>query len=179
MSVTLTLADEIDISRGDMIAAGDQPQIAKAFEATMVWFDGHALDPAHDYLVKHTTQTVSARVEKVKHLINVASLDTEAASSLSMNEIGVVRISTAKPLFFDPYKENRSGGAFILIDRKTNATAGAGMILGAAEGSGETAADRLSRLVRALAPEGSRLNLPADDTQAVDTLRGLLKGILK
>jgi len=179
MSVTLALADEIDISRGDMIAAGDQPQIAKAFEATMVWFDGHALDPAHDYLVKHTTQTVPARVEKVKHLINVASLDTEPASSLSMNEIGVVRIATAKPLFFDPYRENRGTGSFILIDRKTNATAGAGMILGAAEGSAESGQDRLVRLVRGAISESARLNLPADDEQAVEILRDLLKGVLK
>jgi sulfate adenylyltransferase subunit 1 (EFTu-like GTPase family) len=178
MSVTLTLADEIDISRGDIITAGDQPQSSKAFEATMVWFDGHALDPAHDYLVKHTAQTVPARVEKVKHLINVGSLETEAATSLSMNEIGVVRIATAKPLFFDPYKENRSTGSFILIDRKTNATAGAGMILTAVEGSGESSADRLARLVRGLAPEGSRLQLPADDAKAADILRDLLKGVL-
>jgi sulfate adenylyltransferase subunit 1 (EFTu-like GTPase family) len=173
------LADEIDISRGDTIASGDQPQIAKAFEATMVWFDGHALDPAHDYLVKHTTQTVPARVEKVKHLINVATLETEAASSLSMNEIGVVRISTAKPLFFDPYKDNRGTGSFILIDRKTNATAGAGMIISAAEGSIETGQDRLVRLVRSAVSEDARLNLPAGDEQAVEVLRDLLKGILK
>jgi sulfate adenylyltransferase large subunit len=179
MSVTLTLADEIDISRGDLITAGDEPQIAKAFEATLVWFDGHALDSAHDYLVKHTSQTVPARVEKVKHLINVATLESEAATSLAMNEIGVVRIATAKPLFFDPYQDNRSTGSFILIDRKTNATAGAGMILGAVEGSGESAGDRLARLVRTLAPERARLNLPADDAKAAEVLRGLLKGVIE
>ncbi len=179
MSVTLTLADEIDISRGDMITAGDEPQAAKAFEAAMVWFDTHALDPAHDYLVKHTSQNIPARVEKVQHLINVGSLENEAASSLSMNEIGVVRIATSKPLFFDPYKENRNTGSFILIDRKTNATAGAGMILGAVEGSAETAADRLARLVRAVAPQGSHLNLPADDAKATEVLRDILKGVLR
>ena len=95
----------------------------------MVWFDAHPLDPAHDYLVKHTSHTVPARVDGVRHLVNVATLETEPATSLAMNEIGVVRIATAKPLFFDPYKENRVTGSFILIDRKTNHTAGAGMIL--------------------------------------------------
>jgi sulfate adenylyltransferase large subunit len=179
MSVTLTLADEIDISRGDMIASGAEPQVAKSFEATMVWFDGHPLDPAHDYLVKHASHTVPARVEKVKHLINVATLEQETATSLAMNEIGVVRVSTAKPLFFDPYKDNRATGSFILVDRKTNATAAAGMILTAVEGSAETAADRLARLVRSAVPEGARLKLPADDSQAAEILRSLLKEVLK
>jgi len=145
----------------------------------MVWFDAHPLDPAHDYLVKHTSQTIPARVDGVRHLINVATLETEAATSLAMNEIGVVRIAAAKPLFFDAYKENRVTGSFILIDRKTNHTAGAGMILGSAEGSLEDAADRLVRLVRASVPPGSQLNLPGDDAQAVEVVRALLKGLLK
>jgi sulfate adenylyltransferase large subunit len=178
-SVTLTLADEIDISRGDMIASGDEPQVARAFEATMVWFDAHPLDTTHDYLIKHTSHVVPARIEKVKHLVKVATLETEPASSLAMNEVGVVRIATSKPLFFDPYKDNRTAGAFILIDRKTNATAGAGMILGAAEGSAESGQDRLIRLVRQAVSDDARLSLPADDTQAVEILRTLLKGILK
>ena len=179
MSVTLTLADEIDISRGDMIASGAPPQATKTFDATMVWFDAHPLDPAHDYLVKHTSNTVPARVDGVRHLVNVATLDTEPAASLAMNEIGVVRIAAAKPLFFDPYKDNRVTGSFILIDRKTNHTAGAGMILAAAEGSLEDAANRLVRLVRAAVPKGSQLDLPSDDAQAIEVVRGLLKGVLK
>jgi len=145
----------------------------------MVWFDAHPLDPAHDYLVKHTSHTVPARVDGVRHLINVATLESEPATSLAMNEIGVVRIATAKPLFFDPYKENRVTGSFILIDRKTNHTAGAGMILAEAEGSLEDAADRLVRLVRAAVPEGSQLNLPSDDAQAMEVVRGVLRGLLK
>jgi sulfate adenylyltransferase subunit 1 (EFTu-like GTPase family) len=111
--------------------------------------------------------------------VKVATLETEPASSLAMNEVGVVRIATSKPLFFDPYKDNRTAGAFILIDRKTNATAGAGMILGAAEGSAESGQDRLIRLVRQAVSDDARLSLPADDTQAVEILRTLLKGILK
>ena len=114
LSVTLTLEDEIDIGRGDMLAAGVEPQTARSIEATVVWFDGTPLDPSKEYLLKHTTQTIRARVAN----------DTE----LKMNDIGAVRIALAQPLFFDPYKSNRTTGSFILIDRETNATAAAGMI---------------------------------------------------
>jgi sulfate adenylyltransferase subunit 1 len=162
-----------------MVSSGTPPKSARIFDATMVWFDAHPLDPAHDYLVKHTSHTVPARVDGVRHLVNVATLESEPATSLAMNEIGVVRIATAKPLFFDPYQENRVTGSFILIDRKTNHTAGAGMILAEAEGSLEDAADRLVRLVRAAVPEGAHLNLPSDDAQAMEVIRGLLKGVLK
>jgi sulfate adenylyltransferase large subunit len=114
LSVTLTLEDEIDISRGDMLSAGAEPQNARSLEATMVWFDGTPLDFSREYLLKHTTQTLRARVES----------DTP----LKMNDIGEVRITLAQPLFFDAYKANRTTGSFILIDRETNATAAAGMI---------------------------------------------------
>ena len=114
LSVTLTLEDEIDISRGDMFSAGAEPQNARSVDATVVWFDETALDPSKEYLLKHTTQTVRARV----------ATDTV----LKMNDIGEVRIALARPLFFDSYKSNRTTGSFILIDRDTNATAGAGMI---------------------------------------------------
>jgi sulfate adenylyltransferase subunit 1 (EFTu-like GTPase family) len=179
MSVTLTLEDEIDISRGDMIADGNDAHPAREFEAAMVWFDSHLLDPGRDYLVKHTSQTVPARVEAVKHRVNVATLTNEPASDLSMNEIGVVRIVTARPLFLDPYKVNRFTGSFILIDRQTNATAGAGMVLTAGGASEENAADRLARLARLALPEGAQLRLPSDDAEAVEVLRGLLWGVLK
>jgi sulfate adenylyltransferase large subunit len=114
LSVTLTLEDEIDISRGDMLSAGSEPQNARSIEATVVWFDGTPLDPSKEYLLKHTTQTVRARVE--------------TDSVLKMNDIGGVRVALAQPLFFDPYALNRTTGSFILIDRDTNATAAAGMI---------------------------------------------------
>ena len=133
MSVTLTLADELDISRGDMIAGGAEPVSARAVEATIVWFDGKPLDPAGHYLIKHTAQVVPARIEEVEYRVNVDTLHAEPVLNLSMNEVGVVRISTARPLFFDPYRENRGTGAFILIDRQTNATAAAGMIVSSAE----------------------------------------------
>jgi len=114
LSVTLTLEDEIDIGRGDMLSAGTDPQAARSLEATIIWFDQTPLDPSKDYLLKHTTQTIRARVE--------------TASALQMNEIAEVRIALAQPVFFDSYKSNRTTGSFILIDRDTNATAAAGMI---------------------------------------------------
>ena len=94
-----------------------------------------------------------------------------------MNEIGVVRIGGARPLFFDRYAANRSTGSFILIDRETNATAGAGMILSAVEDIVENAADRVARLVRGLIPLGARVDLPEDDVAAAEALRGRLKGL--
>jgi sulfate adenylyltransferase large subunit len=177
LSVTLTLDDEIDIGRGDMIASGDSPQAVRAFEATVVWFDAKPLDPARHYLVKHTSHTVPAYVEAVTHRVNVATLTNEPASVLSMNEIGVVRIATARPLFFDPYSKNRGTGSFILIDRETNATAAAGMIISAAQDSAENAGDRLARLVRLAVPAEARLSLPDDDNAAVEALRKALEGV--
>ncbi len=179
MSVTLTLADEIDISRGDMISAGPEPASSRSIEATMVWFNAQPLDPARHYLIKHTSQIVPARVEAVEYRINVNTLHAEPVTSLSINEIGVVRLTAARPVFFDPYRENRGTGAFILIDRQTNATAAAGMIVAAAETGMESAADRLARLVRAAVPHGSHLNLPDEDEEAVVVVRDALKGLLR
>jgi sulfate adenylyltransferase subunit 1 len=180
MSVTLVLEDEIDISRGDVIGSVIRPpQATRAFEAAMVWFDQRPLDPSRDYLVKHTSHTVPAKVESVKHRLNVSTLETEPAFSLMMNEVGVVRLSTARPLFADQYKSNRFTGCFILIDRQTNATAGAGMITATGGESVENAADRLTRLVRAALPADAELRLPADDEEALAILRGLLWGVVK
>jgi sulfate adenylyltransferase large subunit len=177
LSVTLTLEDEIDIGRGDMIASGGDPLAARTMEASLVWFDGRPLDPAREYLVKHTSQIVPARVEKVKHKVNVSTLEIGPADGLWMNEIGVVRIAASRPLFFDPYKTNRGTGSFILIDRETNSTAGAGMISSAVEDIVENAADRLARLVRTVAPASARLNLPEDDEAAAEVLRKKLEGL--
>ena len=177
LSVTLTLEDEIDISRGDMFAGGEHPQAARTFQATMVWFDGRPLNPAHAYLIKHTTQTVPARIEAVQHRVNVSTLETGPAQGLAMNEIGVVRLVTARPIFFDRYSQNRGTGSFILIDKESNATAGAGMIVAAAEDTLENAPDRLSRLIHAVVPAGAQLNLPEHDTDAIKELRQRLKGL--
>ena len=179
MSVTLTLADEIDISRGDMLSSGTDTEAARAVEATMVWFNDKPLDPAGHYLIKHTSQIVPARVEQVLYRVNVNTLHAEAVNGMSMNEVAVVRLSTARPIFFDAYRENRGTGAFILIDRQSNATVAAGMIVSAAEAGSESAADRLARLVRAAVPQGAHLNLPPEEEAAIALLRKALEGFFR
>ena len=139
-SVAITLEEELDISRGDLIAAADRPpQSGTAVRASLVWFDERPLDSSRSYLLKHAAQTVSARVTSIVHRVNVQNLAHEAVESLSMNEIGLVEIDAVRPIFFDPYEQNRITGSLILIDPDSNATAAAGMIQGvAAEGAGRT-----------------------------------------
>ena len=128
-SIALTLEDELDISRGDVISeVARPPQHATSIEASLVWFDGHRLESHRPYLLKHGTQTISARITRVIHRTNILTLQQEAVNSLGMNDIGVVEIDSVRPIFFDPYADNRASGNFILIDVKTNATAAAGMI---------------------------------------------------
>ncbi len=129
LSVALTLEDELDISRGDVIAALEAPpQQASLLEASLVWFDSERLESEQPYLLKHGTQTMRARITRVLSRTNVDALEPEAVGSLSMNDIGLVEIATARPLFFDPYEESRATGSFILINERSNATAAAGMI---------------------------------------------------
>ncbi|HKW96677.1 MAG TPA: sulfate adenylyltransferase subunit CysN [Bryobacteraceae bacterium] len=135
MSVTLCLEDEVDISRGDMLAPPQHPpQVSRRFEATMVWMNARALDPGRPYLIKHTTQQVGATVAAVRYRLDVNTLDHEPAERLGFNEIGAVTVETKRPLFFDAYEENRATGAFILIDPLSNETVAAGMITGRVAG---------------------------------------------
>ena len=128
-SVTLTFADDVDCSRGDVVAAdSDPPGAADQFEATIVWMDEDALLPGRSYWLKLATQTVSATVQPPKYRIDVNRLEHLAARTLELNEIGVAEVYTDRPLVFEPYADNRTLGGFILIDKLTNATAGAGMI---------------------------------------------------
>jgi bifunctional enzyme CysN/CysC len=128
-AVTLTLADEIDISRGDVIAsADDPPQVADQFEATIVWMDDEPLPPGRSYLLKIGGRTATAQVTAIKHRINVNTLERLAARRLDLNDIAVCNISLDRPVAFEPYDVNRDLGGFILIDRITNRTVGAGMI---------------------------------------------------
>jgi len=130
MSVTLTLEDEVDISRGDMLASPQKPpEAARQFDASMVWLNEQPLDLSRRYLLKHTTQTLPAEVKAVKHRVNIKTLEHEPAENLEMNGIGVLRIETSRPIYFDAYTQNRFTGSLILIDAETNATVGAGMIL--------------------------------------------------
>jgi bifunctional enzyme CysN/CysC len=128
-SVTLTLADEVDCSRGDLIAAaGDPPQASDQFCATFVWMDEEALKPGRGYWLKLGTQTVTATVQPPKYEIDVNSLEHLAAKTLGLNAIGVAEFATDRPIAFEPYETNRQLGGFILIDKFTNATVAAGMI---------------------------------------------------
>jgi len=128
-SVTITLADEIDISRGDVLAgADDLPCVADQFEAQLVWMGEHEMLPERPYLCQIGTMTVQARITKPKHKVNVNTLEQTATNTLALNEIGVCNISFDRPVPFDPYADNRDTGGFILIDRLTNTTVGAGMI---------------------------------------------------
>jgi sulfate adenylyltransferase large subunit len=158
MSVTLTLDDEIDISRGDLLAS-EPPLVGQRFEAEMVWMDERPLDPARVYLLKHTTKTVTA----------------EISHGMVLNQIGTVTISTARPLVFDRYEVNRGTGSFIVIDPATHFTAGAGMIVNAARGGASaaaaapvSAAERLALLAR---HAGS-------DAEAIDAVRKALEEML-
>jgi sulfate adenylyltransferase subunit 1 len=170
MSVTLALDDEIDISRGDLLARGPEPAskrpiyesapaVGQRFDAEVVWMDERPLDPSRVYLLKHTSRTVTA----------------EVSHALLLNQIGTVTVSTARPLVFDLYEKNRATGSFILIDAATQFTAGAGMIVGAAReattagpGAPVSAAERLALAARHA----------ASDAQAIEAVRRALEEML-
>ncbi|PKB25276.1 adenylylsulfate kinase /sulfate adenylyltransferase subunit 1 [Novosphingobium kunmingense] len=128
-SVTLCFADEIDCSRGNVIALADAPpQAADQFEATLVWMNDDAMHVGRAYWLKLGTQTVSVTVQQPKYAINVNTMEHVAVKTLELNAIGVAEIFTDKPIVFEPYADNRALGGFILIDKLTNATVAAGMI---------------------------------------------------
>ena len=154
-SVTLVLADDLDISRGDMLAT-DQPHVGRRFAADVVWMDERPLDPKRPYVLKQGTRTVMA----------------EADGALALNQIGPLTMTTGRPIIFEPYADNRTTGSFILIDPATNFTAGAGMILEALADDGPAvtrgAAERLALTARAAASDGA----------AVDAVRAMLEEML-
>ena len=128
-SVTLTLRDEVDCSRGQIITAAKEPlEVADQFETTLIWMEEEALTPGRAYYLKVGAQTVSATVAEPKYQINVNTLDHSAAKTLELNAIGVANITTDRAIPFAPYSENRELGGFILIDKITNATVAAGLI---------------------------------------------------
>jgi bifunctional enzyme CysN/CysC len=128
-SVTVTLDAEVDISRGDVLAAGTAaPQVASQFEATVVWLHDEPMLQGRTYLMKAGTRTVSATITPLKHRINVNTLEHEPAERLELNDIGVCELELDRPIPFEPYRENRALGGFILIDRLSNNTVGAGLI---------------------------------------------------
>jgi bifunctional enzyme CysN/CysC len=128
-SVTLTLADEIDISRGDVLSdTSDPPGVADQFETTLIWMGEEPMLPGRSYWLKLGTQLVSATVTDLKYAVNVNTLEHMAAKTLELNGIGVCNVNVGQPVAFDPYGKNQDTGGFILIDRMTNATVGAGLI---------------------------------------------------
>jgi bifunctional enzyme CysN/CysC len=128
-SITLTLADDIDISRGDVICAADDPAgLADQFEATVVWMADAPMLPGRPYLVKLGATTLGASLGQPKYVVDVNSLDHLAAKTLELNEIGVCNLTLDRAVAFDPYARNRDMGSFILIDRYTNQTVGAGLL---------------------------------------------------
>jgi sulfate adenylyltransferase large subunit len=129
MAVTLVLEDELDISRGDWICAMDrQPQVASQMEATLVWMHEQPLQPGAGLLLQQGPTLVNARLREIVHRIDPATMAAKPASQLALNEIGLVRLETARPLVFDRYRDNRQTGAFVLIDRLGNTTLAAGMV---------------------------------------------------
>jgi sulfate adenylyltransferase large subunit len=132
MSVALRLADEIDISRGDMIVSPeDQPVASRELDAMLCWMSERQLSPRGKYTIKHTTRSARAIVEQIEYKVDINTLEHEPASQLDLNEIGRVQLRCSAPLMLDPYARNRSTGSFILIDESTNDTVAAGMVLNA------------------------------------------------
>jgi len=128
-SVTITLADEVDCSRGDVIAAaGAPPQVADQFETTIIWMADDEMLPGRPYWLKLGTQMVTAVVQPPKYQVNVNTMEHLAAKTLGLNAIGIANLSTDRPLVFEPYETSRDLGGFILIDKMTNATVAAGLV---------------------------------------------------
>lgn len=133
-AVTVRLADEIDISRGDMLVREDnQPEDVERFHAKIVWMSEKPLDRGRTYLIKHTTQLVRADFESVHYVVNLETLEHEKANRIDLNDIGHVTVAVHKRIYVDPYQHNRATGAFIVIDPITNNTVAAGMIEGSAD----------------------------------------------
>jgi bifunctional enzyme CysN/CysC len=125
----VTLADEVDISRGDVLAdATERPDVADQFAAHVIWMSEDSLFPGRSYLMKVGARTVPVTITELKHRVDVSTLASHAAKTLAMNEVGFCNLATSTPIAFDPYTKNRSTGSFILIDRYSNTTAAAGMI---------------------------------------------------
>jgi bifunctional enzyme CysN/CysC/sulfate adenylyltransferase subunit 1 len=150
-SITVTLEDEIDVSRGDLLAGeSDLPRSASTITANLVWLSPSPSGDREFYLLKHTTRTVRARLKQILHRVDVNTLDHIPASALQVNDIAAATIETTLPLFFDSYRQNRTTGSFILIDPITNATAAAGMIQARSEHSRSESSGHRGRIPAAL-----------------------------
>jgi bifunctional enzyme CysN/CysC len=159
MAVTLTLEKEIDASRGDLLVHPDNvPHVGQKFEAMLVWMAEQPMEPGKQYFLKHTSKVVNAVVTDIRYRVNVNTLHHEKAEQLALNEIARVAVDLNQPVAFDAYKMNRATGAFVIIDRLTHGTVGAGMILDR-EAAAATAEDGGTRLVHVGRLAGDRLSL--------------------
>ncbi len=130
LSVTLTLTDEVDCSRGDMLVKpGNVPKVSNDFDAMVVWMSSEAMVPGKTYLFKHTSLMAPGQIESLRYRVDVNTLHSAPAPDLQLNEIGRCTITLSQPLFYDSYRRNRTTGAFIIVDRISNVTVGAGMIM--------------------------------------------------
>jgi bifunctional enzyme CysN/CysC len=127
-SVTLTLADEVDVSRGDVLTSGPAPLVSDQLAAHLVWFDDEAMLPGRRYLLKSATCTIGAVISTLKHRVSIDTMEHQAATTLGVNEIGYVNLSLDRPLVCEPYRHDRELGSFILVDTLSHRTAAAGMI---------------------------------------------------
>ena len=128
-SVTFTIEDHLDISRGDvLVKTGETPRVTKAFDAMICWLSEQPLDPSRKYLIKHTTRTVKAAVGRIDYRVNVNTMQHETVDTLRMNDIAYVGLKVQQPIVCDDYSRNRATGCFIIIDESTNNTVAAGMI---------------------------------------------------
>ncbi|MCZ6806861.1 MAG: adenylyl-sulfate kinase, partial [Deltaproteobacteria bacterium] len=151
-SVTIRLEDEIDLSRGDMIVKPDNlPRATRRFDAHLVWMHEKPLDTEKAYLIKHTTQTVRAQIDKIYFEVDMDTLEEKPAKGIGLNDIAKVHLSCHRALYVDDYTRNRETGAFIVIDSLTNNTVAAGMI--ALEGSGQNLEEAMKELHAASAME--------------------------
>ena len=156
MSVTIRLADEVDVSRGDMLVLpNNRPRVSRGFEADLVWMHEKPLDLQKAYLIKHTTQRVRAQVDRIEAKLDLANLKEHPADALGLNDIARVRLTCHRALYHDAYRKNRATGSFILIDSLTNYTVAAGMIRGGRDEPEQALEDALkeSRAGSALAPK--------------------------
>src|SRR5262249_10326999 len=135
MAVTVTRADEIDVSRGDVfVHPGAVPHVSGQIEAMVVWMAEQPFVPGKSYLLKHLTRQTSAEIAALRYGVDVNTLEKRPITRLGLNEVGQVQLSLTRPIAYDAYQSNSATGAFIVIDRLTNTTVGAGMILEPGDG---------------------------------------------
>jgi len=171
-SVTITLDDEIDASRGDMLVYPDNlPLIGQHFESMLVWMDESPMDKEMQFFIKHANNMTRAFVQNLDYKIDVNTMEHSNISSFNLNDIGKVRITTAKPLFFDPYKANKVTGSFILIDPITNYTCAVGMILGKSENSDAASKNTLGKLYQSKDSQDAEVKYHQQKLKGKTTIR--------